>query len=81
MARRGQNSAGVWDAEMAEATYDITPDKESPLWNIHSQVIYWWTDTEVDEEQAYMIVYNGQVWPRSKQFGPDYLGFRCVKQP
>jgi len=81
MARHGQNSAGVWDAEMAKATYDITPDKESPLWNIHSQVIYWWTATEVNEEQAYMIVYNGQVWPRSKQFGPDYLGFRCVNQP
>jgi hypothetical protein len=81
MARHGENSAGVWDAEMAEATYNITPDKESPLWNIHSQVIYWWTATEVNEEQAYMIVYNGQVWSRSKQFGPEYFGFRCVKQP
>ena len=81
MARHGLNSGGVWDVEMAKATYDITPDKETPLWNIYSQVIYWWTSTEADEERAYMIVYNGQVWTRSKQFGPDYLGFRCVKQP
>jgi hypothetical protein len=81
MARHGQNSAGVWDAETAKATYNTIPDKESPLWNVHSQVIYWWTATEVDDEQAYIIVYDGEVWARSKQFGPDYLGFRCVKQP
>jgi len=75
MARHGQNSGGVW------ATYKTTPDKESPLWNTHSQVIYWWTATEVDEEQTYIIVYDGKVWPRAKHFGPAYLGFRCVKQP
>jgi hypothetical protein len=80
MARHGQNSGGVWDAETAEATYKTTPDKESPLWNVHSQVIYWWTATEVDEEHAYIIVYDGKVWPRAKQFSPAYLGFRCVKQ-
>ena len=80
MARHGQNSGGVWDAEIAQAAYKFTPDKESPLWNTHSQVIYWWTATEVDEERAYIIVYDGKVWPRSKQIGPAYLGFRCVKQ-
>jgi len=81
MARHGQNSGGAWDAEIAKATYRATPDKESPLWNVHSQVIYWWTATEVDEEHAYIIVYDGKVWPRAKQFSPAYLGFRCVKQP
>jgi hypothetical protein len=81
MARHGQNSGGVWDAEIDKAAYKTTPDKESPLWNVHSQVIYWWTATEVDEEHAYIIVYDGKVWPRSKQFGPAYLGFRCVKLP
>ena len=79
MARHGINSGGVWIAETTEATYNITPDKESPLWNVHSQVIYWWTATEVNDERAYIIVYDGKVWPRSKQFGPAYLGFRCVK--
>ena len=81
MARHGQNSGGVWDAESARATYETTPDKESPLWDVHSQVIYWWTATVVDEEHAYIIVYDGEVWPRSKEFGPAYLGFRCVKPP
>jgi hypothetical protein len=81
MARHGQNSGGLWDAETAKATYQTTPDKESPLWNGYSQVIYWWTATEADEEHAYIIVYDGEVWPRAKQFSPAYLGFRCVKQP
>jgi hypothetical protein len=81
MARQGQNSGGEWDAEVAKAAYETTPDKESPLWNVHSQVIYWWTATEVDEEHAYIIVYDGKVWPRSKQLSPAYLGFRCVRLP
>ena len=79
MALHGQNSGGVWNAKLAQATYKTTPDKESPLWNVHSQVIYWWTATEVDPEHAYIIVYDGKVWSRTKQFGPAYLGFRCVK--
>ena len=79
MARHGQNSGGVWDAEISKATYKTTPDKESPLWNVYSQVIYWWTATEVDEEHAYIIVYDGKVWSRAKHFSPAYLGFRCVR--
>jgi len=81
LARHGQNSGGVWDAESAEATYETTPDKESPLWDVHSQVIYWWTATEADSDRAYIIVYDGEVWPRPKDFGPAYLGFRCAKPP
>ncbi|MCO6453457.1 MAG: hypothetical protein J5I90_21930 [Caldilineales bacterium] len=81
MTRYGRNSEGVWNPETAKTTYEIKPDKESPLWNVHSQVIYWWTATEVNEGHAYIIVYDGKVWPRSKQFGPGYLGFRCVKSP
>ena len=81
MSRHRQNSGGVWTTEAGEATYETTPDKESPLWNIHSQVIYWWTATEVDENHTYIIVYDGKVWSRAKEFGPAYLGFRCVKPP
>ncbi|MGD2040546.1 MAG: DUF1566 domain-containing protein [Anaerolineae bacterium] len=81
LARHGQNSGGVWDAKSAKATYETTPDKESPLWDVHSQVIYWWTASEADSDRAYIIVYDGEVWPRPKDFGPAYLGFRCVKPP
>ncbi|MCB0077122.1 MAG: hypothetical protein KDD73_06825 [Anaerolineales bacterium] len=81
MALHGQNSGGVWDAARSVARYEMTPDKESPLWDLHSQVIYWWTATALDEARAYIIVYDGKVWPRTKTFGPAYLAFRCVKAP
>lgn len=79
MARHGSNSGGNWDGQTKAATYQVRPDKESPLWNVHSQVIYWWTATEIDDERAYIIVYDGKVWPRRKRFAPAYLAYRCVK--
>jgi len=79
MSRHGQNSGGVWDAKTGDVTYEITPDKESPLWNILSQVIYWWTVIEMDEDHAYIIVYDGKVISRDKQVDLAYLGFRCIK--
>jgi hypothetical protein len=79
MSRHGINSGGTWNEQTRAATYRTRPDKESPLWNVHSQVIYWWTATEINDEQSYMIVYDGKVWPRRKRFAPDYFAYRCVK--
>jgi hypothetical protein len=79
--RHGRNCGGTWDPNQLRATYRILPDKESPLWDSQSQVIYWWTATEVDEDTAYIVVYNGQVWPRPKRAHWGYLGFRAVKSP
>ena len=79
MSRHGVNSGGTWDEQTRTATYQTRPDKETPLWNVRSQVIYWWTGTEINDDQAYMIVYDGKVWPRRKRFAPDYLAYRCVK--
>ena len=81
MSRHTENSGGRWDAQNAQVSYKTRPDKETPLWNLYSQVIYWWTDTEIDEEQAYIIAYDGKVWQREKRFHLGYLGFRCVKEP
>ncbi|MEJ2737597.1 MAG: DUF1566 domain-containing protein [Anaerolineae bacterium] len=39
MARHGQNSGGVWDAETSKATFQTEPDKVYHLWNVHSHVI------------------------------------------
>ena len=81
MARHGQNSGGVWDAESNTASYMSSPDKESPLWNTLSQVIYWWTATESEEGRAYIIVYDGNVWSRAQESAYGYLGYRCVRDP
>ena len=50
------------------------------MWDVHSQVIYWWTATEVNDREAFIIVYDGRVWPRPKQSHWGYLGFRAVKE-
>ncbi len=80
MARHGENCGGVWDATAGRARYLVTPDKESPLWDTRSQVIYWWCSTPAGDGAAHIIVYNGSVWPRRKSISPGYLGFRAVKE-
>ncbi len=80
LARHGKNCGGVWDPETGRASYEIKPDKESPLWDTRSQIIYWWTSTEKDDKRAYMVVYNGGVYARSKKLGIGSRGFRAVKQ-
>ncbi len=79
MHRHGKHCGGQWDGSSPFPKYDVKPDKESPLWNVRSKVIYWWTGTEIDQKRAYMICYNGQVRPRQKDFAPAYFSFRAVK--
>jgi hypothetical protein len=78
-SRHGRNAEGTWNPAEGTATYARTPDKESPLWDVHSKVIYWWTSTEVDAGRAYIVVYDGKVWPREKSSHWGYLGFRAVR--
>jgi len=80
MARHGKNCGGIWDFTAARASYTIKPDKESPLWNPYSPVIYWWTSTEKDEKTAYCVVYNGRVLLRDKGKRMGSQGFRAVKE-
>jgi hypothetical protein len=76
---RGRNAGGSWDPAPGKARYRAMPDKEAPLWNPRSPVIYWWTATEVDSARAYRIGYNGQVHPIEKRWGPGYSACRCVR--
>jgi hypothetical protein len=80
MQRHGRTCGGTWDVAGGVPSYERTPDKESPLWDVHSQVIYWWTATEVNDREALIIVYDGKVWPRPKRAHWGYLGFRAVKE-
>jgi hypothetical protein len=80
MVYHGSNAGGVWNEDIKKAEYNNQPDKESPLWNMYLKTIYWWTSTEVNEKNAYIIVYNGGVWPRWKNLKADYLNFRAVKK-
>jgi len=81
MMLHGENAGGIWNGKLAQAHYERTPDKESPLWDVHSKVIYYWTaDTSVDHPQdALIIVYHGGIYERRKASSPGYLSFRAVK--
>jgi hypothetical protein len=81
MALHGINSGGVWDEEQKKAAYSKRPDKESPLWKLHSNIIYYWSgDTDRDNpDNAFMLVYNGGVYSRNKNNKLGYLSFRAVK--
>lgn len=81
MVWRGQNAGGTWDAATHQASYRDMPDKEAPLWNRYSMVIYWWTSDEADALHAYRVVYNGQVNTVLKKAAPGYLACRCVRRP
>jgi hypothetical protein len=78
---RGHNAGGVWNPVNQRATYRVMPDKDSPLWNPHSQVIYWWTGTEAGDGRVYRIAYNGYVLAWDKRGWGDYWAYRCVREP
>ncbi len=81
MMLHGENAGGIWHADEEKAVYDKTPDKESPLWDVHSKVIYYWTaDISDDETRAHIIVYHGGVYDKRTTDSQDYLSFRAVKE-
>ena len=82
MMLHGENAGGIWDSVKEKAMYELTPDKETPLWDDHSKVIYYWTaDTSIqDERQAYIIVYHGGIYDKRKIDCQSYLSFRAVKE-
>ncbi len=81
MALHGENAGGIWDAADEKASYERTPDKESPLWDVRAKTIYYWTGdaSPRDAEQAYIVVYDGGVYDRNKAYRLGYLSFRAVK--
>jgi len=79
LTRHGMNAGGQWDEESHKASYRLWPDKESPLWNPDSQIIYWWTASEVDSEHVYRVAYNGYVLLVPKKMSMGSCAFRAVR--
>jgi hypothetical protein len=78
MVRHGRNAGGVLDPNARmKASYQTQPDKETPLWNPHSPVIYWWTGTELNDDRALRVTYNGFVNELPKMARD--LSYRCVR--
>jgi hypothetical protein len=77
-------SKNIWrlpTADEALRSMNRKPDKESPLWDVHSKVIYWWTATEIDGQKAQVVVYDGKTHSERKTSRLGYLAFRAVKNP
>jgi hypothetical protein len=79
LTRHGENAGGEWDAQRGRATYRVKPDKESPLWDTRSPIVYWWAADEADQAHAYRVVYNGGVWTVRKNVGMGTQAFRAVR--
>lgn len=81
MMLHGENAGGIWKPTLEKATYMMKPDKESPLWDTQSPIIYYWTaDTSIkDPDQVYIITYHGGVFDKMKSNRQDYQSFRAVK--
>ena len=78
---RNENAGGIWNSETKTAAYRHAPDKETPLWDSYSEIIYYWTAEAVPDSsgRAYIIDYKGGIFPKPTQYSPNYLSFRCVK--
>lgn len=81
MMLRGENAGGIWKPTLEKATYMMKPDKESPLWDTQSSIIYYWAaDTSIkDPDQVYIITYYGGVFDKMKSNRQDYQSFWAVK--
>ena len=81
MRHHGEDAVGSWDEQRQKATYELVPDKETPLWDPHSPVIYYWCSetSREDAREAYIIVYDGGVYDKRKSNGQRSFGFRAVR--
>jgi hypothetical protein len=80
LTRHGTNAGGEWDEGSHRATFRTWPDKESPLWNPHSQIIYWWTASDADPEHVYRVAYNGYVLVVPKKMSMGSCACRAVRR-
>jgi hypothetical protein len=81
LTRTNQNAGGTWDQQRQRANYQTTPDKESPLWDPLAPLIYLWASEEASKDDAWIVVYHGGVYAKSKRLGASSLGFRAVREP
>lgn len=80
LTRGNLNAGGRWNEALETATYNRKPDKESPLWDRYAPLIYLWTSEEHSEQLAWIVVYHGGTFTKSKNLGASSLGIRAVRE-
>jgi hypothetical protein len=78
--RHGKTIEGKWNGKTGQISFNTLPDKEPPLWETYSPIIYWWTSTQPDTASAYLVSYSGWVFKNKIRFRPGYYGFRAVRR-
>jgi uncharacterized protein len=76
---RGIIAQGTFSYTDETAYYEISPDKESPLWAKNEMVNAYWTSTEYDGQKAYEVHYSGIVDQIEKTQKDPYRGFRAIR--
>jgi len=76
---RGACAGGRFDPAAGRAWYERTPDKDAPIWDPGTEVVYYWTATEAGPDTALDLSYSGRVRPVLKTSAQDYRGFRAVR--
>jgi hypothetical protein len=81
LTRAGRNAQGSWDVSQNRPVYGVRPDKETPLWDPQSKVVYWWTSSGDGQGRYYRVVYNGRVDAKPATYRMGNLAFRAVRTP
>ncbi|MEN1679961.1 MAG: hypothetical protein AAGJ46_10230 [Planctomycetota bacterium] len=79
LTRGNRNACGVFAKD--RAPYEVTPDKESPLWDPFAPLIYLSTADEADADRAWIVVYHGGLFTKPKAMGSPSAGLRAVRDP
>ena len=79
LVRHGENAGCIWEGQTGNQQCTVTPDKETPLCNPNSPIIYLWSADEANRDEAYYVTYHGAVWTSNKFVGLGSRGYRCVR--
>ncbi|MGC8787001.1 MAG: DUF7670 domain-containing protein [Anaerolineae bacterium] len=74
----GAHAGCLWNGQSGKQPCAVRPDKETPLWNPRSPLIYLWTADEANAAEAYYVTYYGSVLRAAKYVGLGSQGYRCV---
>lgn len=79
LVQHGENAGCTWNGQAGKQPCAVTPDKETPLWNPQSPIIYLWTADQASPWEAHYVTDNGSVYTDSKYAGLGSRGYRCMR--
>jgi hypothetical protein len=78
MNRGGRVAGCGYSGNLGPQSCKSEPDKEAPMWDPYSPIIYWWTSTDDAIGSNLRVSYSAYVHAVSKRRN-GYTGFRAVR--